>query len=259
MVYNSVALEKKGHETYKKSIFKGASMKKLLLLMLIPLLCKANYMHNPLFSELGQWPATKPAVPEDRYPLMFGNQIHLGNTIEQVCRNVQPTEENPVILVELGCWVGVSTMFMCDKARSVTPHFVVIGVDHWLGSIEINNDPRFSGKLPTLYETFLTNCWNYRNVLIPVRMTTLEGLNLIHEKGLRPHLFYVDASHDYESVSKELELILNYFPNAKITGDDWNWDQAPGLNYPVQRAVKDFAARHGFSIFAEGKFWSIIK
>ncbi len=156
------------------------------------------------------------------------------------------------LIVELGSWLGGSAKFFLNKM----PEAHVIAIDHWKGSIEHQNI--YSNLLPTLYETFLVNCWKHKDRLIPLRATTLKGMEYIYSLGLQPDLFYVDASHDYDSVMADLEFIYKYFPNTTITGDDWSWSKPHlGLHFPVRKAVQDFAKKYGFKIYARDQFWRL--
>ncbi|MFI5457154.1 MAG: class I SAM-dependent methyltransferase [Isosphaerales bacterium] len=149
--------------------------------------------------------------------------------------------EQTRLVVELGSWVGLSTRFIADHA----PHAVVIAVDHWAGSPEHQRKPTWKAMLPTLYETFLALCWDYRHRVIPLRMTTLEGLRVVAGHGLEPDLIYVDAEHSDVAVTGEIELIRRSFPRAAIIGDDYDW---PG----IAPAMADAARRHNLVLETAG-------
>jgi hypothetical protein len=135
--------------------------------------------------------------------------------------------QNTRIVVELGAWLGRSTRFIAESA----PNSVVISVDHWEGSEEHHHDPVTRAMLPSLYDTFLSSCWEHRGKIVPVRLRTIEGLNLIAEVGIQPDLIYIDASHAYEDVRQDLLTAKRLFPTSVIVGDDW-------YNTEVSRAVR---------------------
>ena len=124
------------------------------------------------------------------------------------------------VVVELGAWLGRSTRSIA-RCR---PNATVIAIDHWRGSVE-HQVPPYRDLLPTLYECFLVNCLAIRDRLIPVRLSTLEGLAEVHSLNITPDLIYVDASHDYDSVKADLHACLQLFPAARIVGDDWDWEE----------------------------------
>lgn len=106
----------------------------------------------------------------------------------------------PKVVIELGSWLGASTRHI---AQLLPEDGIVYAVDHWLGSIE-HHTPSFSHYLPTLYEQFLSNVIHsgLEHKIFPVRMSTLEAVELFRNEGIQPDLIYVDASHDEDSVYK---------------------------------------------------------
>ena len=73
-------------------------------------------------------------------------------------------------------------------------------------------------------------------------MTTTEASKKMKETRTQVDLVYVDASHDEESVYRDL---CNWFPFIKnhgvICGDDWKWEG-------VKKAVKTFARENQLNI-----------
>lgn len=201
-----------------------------------------DYMKDPILSQIAQWPTEKPNVAPDSSS-MFGNHHQLDKILN----------EHFKLIVELGSWLGASTRFILNKA----PNAIVIAIDHWRGSQEHLHNPSLIPKLNTLYETFIVNCWAYKNRLIPFRTTTIQGLIKISELELYPDLIYVDASHDYDSVTNDLETIYQLFPNTILCGDDWQWGAKE--NFPVRRAVIDFAQKYTLKVESDTNFWIIKK
>lgn len=128
----------------------------------------------------------------------------------------------------------------------------MLAVDTWLGGPDHQGPTgACNEKLPTLYETFLVNCWDHQDRLIPLRMPTLVGLEFIHFRGYEPDFIYVDADHSYEAVKADLHKAISLFPGATIMGDDWNWG---GESLPVQTAVRETAETHGFTVDVRGNW-----
>ncbi len=205
-------------------------------------IAKLNYMNDPLLSKLFSWPTEKPAVAPDNQS-MFVNAPQLKKLL---------SKQSFPLIIELGSWLGASTRFFLDHC----PDSFIIAIDTWQGSIEHQILPLYSSKIATLFPTFLVNCWNYKDRLIPLRATTIKGMELVHELGLQPDLIYVDASHDYGSVYEDIKKAFFLFPHATICGDDWLWKPNPNTGYlPVQSAVKDFAEEYNCKIHADTNFW----
>ena len=148
------------------------------------------------------------------------------------------------VVLELGSWLGLSTRFIARNA----PNAVVLAVDHWVGSVEHRQDPNLSRMLPTLYDTFLRSCWEYRKQIVPVRMGTVEAMKLLASHGIAPDLIYIDASHEYGDVKPDIHHAFALFPNAAIAGDDFMWEG-------VSRAVREWAADGMLPAVAKGNVW----
>lgn len=163
-------------------------------------------------------------------------------------------KHNVHTVVELGSFLGLSTRFI---AKLLPQDGIVYAVDHWLGSKEHQNPSKKKvyHKLPTLYEQFLSNIIHAGlcDKVIPLKMSTLEA---VHAISLRPNMVYVDASHDFDSVLKDLEA---WFPliqgHGVMCGDDWDW----GKDVPVRRAVIHFARQHNLKYASYGNFWVLIE
>lgn len=135
------------------------------------------------------------------------------------------------IVLELGAWLGKSTRWIAEQS----PNATVISVDHWQGSAEHFEKPEWRAMLPTLYETFIKNCWAFRERVIPLRMDTISGMKLVHQHGITPEVIFIDAGHDYDSAKGDLSNALRLFPNAAICGDDFYWE---GVNKAVTEHVR---------------------
>lgn len=153
------------------------------------------------------WPSEKPTVPKNGHgwlaPTTSGMlQAHISDDTK--------------LIVELGSWMGLSTRFLCEHTNA---H--VICIDHWQGSPE-HSRPSIAPLLPTLYETFLVNCWEFRHRITPVRTDTITGIKELKHLGEDVDLVYVDASHDTKSVIDDVNACLECFPRAVLVGDDYN-------------------------------------
>ncbi len=160
----------------------------------------------------------------------------------------------PKTVVELGSWLGKSTRHI---AKLLPDDGKVFAVDHWLGSVEHQSPERTDVQhlLPSLYEHFLSNVVQeyLTEKIFPLRMTTVDAVQKIRQLGIKIDLVYVDASHDEESVYKDL---CNWYPFVKehgiLCGDDWSW----GEGYPIRKAVTRFAKENGLRIETPSEsFW----
>ncbi len=171
----------------------------------------------------------------------FQNQNELHHVIK---------ENNVKTVVEIGCWLGQSTMFI---ARLLPSDGLVFAVDHWQGSSEHQpGNSAWHPCLPYLYEQFLSNVIHAQltHKIIPMRMESLEAVKRINTT---PDLIYIDAGHDTESAYNDLVAWYPFVKEAGIfCGDDWLCDT-------VRIAVIRFAQENNLLIYANGNFWRLLK
>jgi hypothetical protein len=195
----------------------------------------------------------------------------------QVVMHTMMTAETRCVL-ELGSWLGKSTRFIVSRA----PNAYICCIDLWSNE-HIRNDPHYTqadadglnaGTQQTdsararqveenvkiidtadIGEVFMKNMWQWRATegkpgVVPLKMSTVEGIELLAKCGVVPEAIYVDASHHYEDVIQELTLCLKFWPDAQICGDDYDYP-------PVKRAAEDAGRPHRLNIHAEGgKCWT---
>ena len=188
------------------------------------------------------WPSEKPHVLPNEH-----GWFHNPEKVKALESLIKP---NMNILCEIGSWLGQSTRVLLNAQ----PTAYVLSIDHWEGSSE-HNITQFP-FLPVLYETFLVNCWEYRDRLIPIKANSIDGLQIIAKYNIKPDLILIDASHKYQDVLKDLETAYQLFPNAIICGDDYSWMEPqyrcfnPAKKptdlkyYPIRRAVAKFCKKY---------------
>jgi GT2 family glycosyltransferase/SAM-dependent methyltransferase/tetratricopeptide (TPR) repeat protein len=183
------------------------------------------------------WPAAKPNAPIPTDKLGWFKE-----SPRELIR--QEVNSETRLVVELGAWLGLSTRFIADLA----PQARVVTIDHWQGSREHAEDPACAAMIPTLFHTFVDMNWEYRDRILPLRMMTAEGLHTIADYGLHPDVIFIDADHAYQSVSADLRLARQLFPQARIIGDDYDYPD-------VRRAVDEFAVSKGLQVEPVGTGW----
>ncbi len=154
-------------------------------------------------------------------------------------------KSKPQIVLEVGCWLGASTRFIGERLPTGGKLYAV---DTWLGtpaSEKHMQDPR----LPNLFQHFLSNVKHagLTDVIVPIRMDSLEAAKALQ---VQAELIYLDASHDTESVYKD---IMAWYPHLKeggvFCGDDW-------LSFPsVRLAVEKAAEELHLMVYTEENLW----
>jgi hypothetical protein len=201
------------------------------------------------------WPKKMPSIPKYYHGWFQRNNIDILQRL---------SSKDHRCVLELGSWLGMSTRFLLEH----NPNAVVFAVDLWSNEYFFN-DPHYdatgdkeANALLTdnpIYDQFLVNVQDHKYTkspkskgLVPMKMSTLDAIPILKEAGVRPDLIYIDASHHYEFVIKDIELCLDAFPGAIIVGDDWNYEG-------VKQAVVEAAERHHLQIHARRTCWTYAK
>jgi predicted O-methyltransferase YrrM len=191
--------------------------------------------------QIFKWPEKKPNVQPDEHGWFVNSKTLL--------KFISPQTK---LVVELGSWLGLSTRFILHQAFKAD----VIAIDHWSdnikdygngGATNASSDPGIE-KIGTLWETFLVNCWEYKDRLHPVRAYTKEGLESLRKYNLDVDVVYIDASHSYDDVMSDITLSRELWPKAQIIGDDYAWES-------VKQAVHDYANKHNLKVMFEDNCW----
>ncbi len=188
------------------------------------------------------WPDRMPNVPPDDH-----GWFHPCNA-RVLSRLLGPRTR---LVVELGSWLGKSSRFIVQQA----PRATLVAIDHWLGSAEHRRAGRADvcQRLPRLYETFLRNCWPWRGRIVPMRATTVAGMQELAALGLAPEAIYVDAGHAVDDVLADLRTAIALFPGARLAGDDY-------VAFPgVGEAVRRMASIHRMCVEVDGNAWMLHK
>lgn len=160
-------------------------------------------------------------------------------------------------MLEIGTFLGLSTRLWlnCD------PELTVICVDPWISpkahewteSWALKGWPEIHHKV--IHDLFLSSNWDYRDRIIPIRGASPDELGAVHACGVEPDLIYVDGDHSYEGVMKDLTECYRLFPNALLTGDDWNWDKHFCPPQSVREAVIEFSEARDWSVQSKKNTW----
>lgn len=157
------------------------------------------------------------------------------------------------IFLEIGTWKGKSAAYMATEIANSGKNIKFYCVDTWEGSAE-HLDPKncyYEPLLKTkdgLYAHFLKNIEHLKNYIIPIRKSSIEATENFKNNSL--DFIYIDASHDYENVKKDLNA---WFPKLKKGGT------LAGHDYPtysgVRKAVDEFVKEKNlkFSIYKQDR------
>lgn len=187
------------------------------------------------------WPETKPLYPFD--PHGWFGWCH-----KSIMDVVLP--KDATLIIELGSWLGKSTRFILDSV----PSTYVLAIDHWRGDESIINDADIEtkNKINNLYERFISNCWDYRERLIPIKSSTIDGLKEISSLKIIPSFIYLDAAHSYDDAKNDLKTIHDLYPNTRLAGDDYG-----GKWHGLKKAVDEYCQYSGNIVCNVEHAWTI--
>ncbi len=145
-------------------------------------------------------------------------------------------------IIEVGCFVGLSTIFFAKRVKRVVAidHFNALSDDKLLIPFLKKREIHLEAALDQ-FAIFLLNTKKYDNIT-HVRASSEDAANEM--KVMRADMVFIDASHAYEDVKQDIELWTPY-ARKLICGDD-NSPTWPG----VQRAANELGA-----VTDKGRIW----
>jgi hypothetical protein len=163
----------------------------------------------------------------------------------------------PKIIIEVGTWKGQSAITMAEACKTLKLDSVIICLDTWLGSPELHfkcaQELRRVNGYPTIYYQFLSNVVHrgFQQTILPLAATSLTGARVLRDLGVKAELIYIDADHQYEAVSADLEA---FWPLLAKGGILFGHDYSIGS---VKKAVVEFCNRTGLTHKSQSGFWII--
>ena len=138
--------------------------------------------------------------------------------------------------VEVGAWMGRSTIYLATLIRDSGKPIVLDAVDTWEGSPEREHREaiaKLEAAGTTLYDTFLSNVRQCQvlDIVNPVRMPSVLAARTYPDRGL--DFVFIDGEHTYEAVCEDIRAWL---PKVKkggiLAGHDYP-------HPPVKKATQD--------------------
>ena len=166
----------------------------------------------------------------------------------------------PSLIIEVGSWKGASAIAMAEEVRRLGLGSCMVCVDTWLGALEFwlnHEDPtrygslRFGHGYPGVYYQFLANVCHRKlqDYIIPFPQTSVIAAQWFRLNRVGADLIYVDGSHTYDDVSRDLQgywRILS--PNGIMFGDDYGQPE-------VAEAVNTFCHANHIACHQQGEYW----
>lgn len=168
------------------------------------------------------------------------------------------TRYKPKNVVEIGVWLGSSTIYM---ASILDNDCRLYAVDHFKGSsVHVASTNTIKPRIPILYQQFLSNVIHknkeYDNdllsIIVPINNDSVQAAREFTQKA---DLIYIDGSHLEKDVYNDIMSWYKHLaPGGIMCGDDYNWWYQS--HFPVQRALQRAAKELGVTYSVQGnRFW----
>lgn len=181
--------------------------------------------------------------------------------------NIADEKVKDATIVEIGSWVGKSTIYMAElieyfldkKVSPETKSIKFINIDPFVADVTINNiggyewNESTAGTKQAAKEAFYNNIKTHKKFIetreeySPLAAESFENESI--------DCVWVDALHDYDSVLKDLTA---WYPKVKkggiLGGHDFNYDFGG-----VPRAVHDFCVKNALAYTVKHKSFTIFK
>jgi len=131
--------------------------------------------------------------------------------------------------VEVGVWKGMSACFMAVEILNSGKNIKFDCIDTW--DYVPTSSEIIEEKFNNLFDTFKKNIEPVKDVINIIKSLSWEGASKYDDESL--DFVFIDAGHDYESVSKDLNA---WYPKIKkggtIAGHDYHYDAGvyPAVN-----------------------------
>jgi SAM-dependent methyltransferase len=112
--------------------------------------------------------------------------------------------------VEVGCWKGRSSAYMCVEIANSTKDIDFYCVDIWNVSPEREQE---EPELKNLYDMFLENLKPVEAYYKPMKIPSVDAAKKFKDGSL--DFVFIDAGHEYDAVKED---ILAWFPKIKPGG-----------------------------------------
>ena len=103
-------------------------------------------------------------------------------------------------------------------------------------------------RLPDALHTFLNNvvASQCQRIITPLPLPSESAFFVLQRLGVKAPIIYIDAGHEYESVSRDIALYWQLLaPDGVMILDDY-------ITFPgVTRAATEFALREGIPLIGE--------
>lgn len=145
-------------------------------------------------------------------------------------REMVDTYDSGSHFVEVGSWKGKSSVAMAVEIINSGKQICFDCVDPWYDRTENDSEEYFKNYntgyhdvVDSLYETFLKNIEPVKDFINPLRMTSMEAVELYEDESL--DFVFLDGNHEFEYINDDIE---KWLPKIKyggvLAGHDYSYE-----------------------------------
>lgn len=157
------------------------------------------------------------------------------------------------VVVEVGSWLGRSTIGMAIMNRDMNKECKIYAVDTWEGSSGCGDeeyhihikDELLKKENKTLFEKFIANVkeFDLEDIILPIKKPSVEASKDFENESI--DILVIDGAHDFDSVYEDLKC---WVPKVKKGGIIIGDDHSP--SFPsVEAAVVAYFGRGNYELF----------
>ena len=160
---------------------------------------------------------------------MHWEKIHGWFTFNQLYDNMVKKFDD-AIFVEIGTWKGKSAVYMGEKIQAAQKNIKFYTIDTF--DMTESNDHFGLIDVDDLYDEAAKNINPVNDFVEIIKGNSHEIYDNFKDESI--DFLFIDGSHQYEDVKKDLELWFPKMkPNGIISGHDYN-------HAPIKKAIDDF-------------------
>lgn len=168
---------------------------------------------------------------------------------------------NDIIMVELGVWMGKSVIYLADKIRKHGLDVKLFAIDNFIGNENSNQqnkkhitkvivDKKYNGNFYSTYNQNVVDC-GVRNIISDIQKPSLEAVLEFEDKSI--DFIFIDGDHHYDAVSQDIKV---WYPKIKVGGIMSGHD-LPQIG--VGKALNEFTKENGLKYERVSKSCWIIR
>jgi len=126
------------------------------------------------------------------------------------------------ILIEVGCWLGKSTIYLAEVVKASGKDIRIFAVDTWRWQ---HNPEDLAGKpFGYIYHQFLANirACGVNDIITPLCLPSVEAAKYFEDSSA--FMVYIDAEHTYEAVRNDIAAWRKKIrPGGMLAGHDYTY------------------------------------